>query len=81
VATKSDTAIVIVSRDQFRNGHSGHVPYGTILADDDDEMLSADSDVFESFFEGAVPAVDWRGLDTEVAEVSKKKPGRPKKNS
>jgi hypothetical protein len=73
--------IVIVSRDQFRNGHSGHVPYGTILADDD-EMLPADSDTFESFFEGAVPAVDWRGLDSEPAPVKPKaQRGRPKKGS
>lgn len=68
--------IVIVSRDQFRNGHSGHVPYGTILADDDD-LQAADSDVFESFFEGAVPAVDWRGIDQEA--VVPRKLGRPKK--
>lgn len=78
MATRGYTDIVIVSRDQFRNGHSGHVPYGTILADDDDEMLSADSDVFESFFEGAVPAVDWRGIDSEP-QVTQPKRGRPKK--
>jgi len=56
--------IVIVSRDQFRNGHApeGHVPYGTILVDDD-EMVAADTDTIESMFEGAVPSVDWRGVD------------------
>lgn len=66
--------IVIVSRDQFRNGHApdGHVPYGVIL-DDDEDMVAAESDSFESMFEGAVPSVDWRGVD------SRNKGGRPRK--
>ena len=66
--------IVIVSKDQFVNGHapSGHVPYGTILVDDDD-MVAADSDTFESMFEGAVPATNWR------EGAPKNKGGRPRK--
>ena len=80
--------VVIVSRDQFRNGVAGHVPYGTILLVDDDDVLeSSDQDTFESMFEGAVPAVDWRGVD-QVAEpvesfsekkTTPKKRGRPPK--
>jgi hypothetical protein len=68
--------IVIVSRDTFRNGVAEHVPYGTILSDDDD-MLAADTDTFESMFEGAVPAVDWRGIDSEQPV----KRGRPRKGA
>jgi hypothetical protein len=73
----SDTDIVIVSRDQFRNGVSGHVPYGSILSDDDDQTV-ADGDTFESMFVGAVPAVDWRGIDAESVEPKAHR-GRPKK--
>lgn len=67
--------IVIVSRDTFRNGHAEHVPYGTIL-DDDDDMVEADQDSFESMFEGAVPAVDWRGIDSVTPAPPRR--GRPK---
>lgn len=65
--------IVIVSRDTFRNGHGDHVPYGTILIDEDD-LMSADTDSFESLQDGAVPAVDWRGIDS----TPPKRRGRPK---
>jgi hypothetical protein len=74
--------VVIVSRDTFRNGYApeGHVPYGTIL---DDEMTEADTHTFESMHVGAVPAVDWRGVDqvdTAIGEfVGKRGPGRPRK--
>lgn len=67
--------IVIVSKDQFVNGHApdGHVPYGTIL--DDDDLVVADSDTFESMFEGAVPSVDWRGVDSSPRR------GRPRRGA
>lgn len=76
--------IVIVSKDQFVNGHApdGHVPYGSILVDDED-MVESDSQSFESMYEGAVLAVDWRGVDqvdTEIGPI-KRKPGRPRKAS
>jgi hypothetical protein len=56
--------VVIVSRDTFRNGYApeGHVPYGSIL-DDSDDMVAADTDTIESMYQGAVPSVDWRGVD------------------
>lgn len=65
--------VVIVSKDQFRNGYApeGHVPYGTIL--DDGETEAVDGDSFESMFAGAVPATDWRGIDNVVVKKSGRK--------
>lgn len=75
--------IVIVSRDTFRNGwnENGHVPYGSIL---DDETVESDMQTIEGLHAGAVPAVDWRGIDEpEILEKSsiKRGPGRPRKDS
>jgi hypothetical protein len=69
--------IVIVSRDQFMNGHApeGHVPYGTIL-DDESGMIEAETETFESMFPGAVLSVDWRGVDQVDATPRR---GRPRK--
>ena len=66
--------VVIVSRDQFRNGHApnGHVPYGTIL-DDDDDMELADDVTFESMHDGAILAVDWRGVDSPAPKRTPRK--------
>ena len=69
--------IVIVSASTFRNGYApaGHVPYGSIL-DDSDEVAESDGRTLESFYDGAVPAVDWRGIDDEPTPVKR---GRPRK--
>lgn len=77
--------IEIVSASYYRNGHmeadSNRVPYGTYF--EDDVYQVGDRHNIEELFEGAVPAVDWRGLDTvaedPVKEPVKRKPGRPKK--
>lgn len=68
--------VVIVSRDTFRNGHAEHVPYGTILVDDDD-MVESEQHSFESLQDGVVPAVDWRGIDQVDRPVAARR-GRPK---
>lgn len=75
--------IVIVSKEQFHNGNNDRVPYGTVL---DDSAYLADNDTIEGVMEGAVPAVDWRGIDqvdtmpgpSPKDEPVKRKPGRPK---
>lgn len=73
--------VVIVSKDQFVNGHApdGHVPYGSILEDDDD-MVEAEPQSFESMYESAVLAVDWRGVDQVDTEIGPKKRGRKAKD-
>lgn len=72
--------IVIVSRDEFRNGVNPNiVRYGAIL--DDDAQGVSDSQTFEGLMPDAVLAVDWRGIDqvdTTPGPV-KRKPGRPRK--
>ena len=62
--------IKIVSKDEFQQVNNSHVPYGTILDDDAEHASEAQS--MEGLFAGAVPAVDWRGVDAP------RKPGRPK---
>ena len=81
--------VEIVSADWFRNGHaeadSGRVPYGTIFHDDDTEQRDEQHGI-EGLRDGAVPAVDWRGVDSDQSVKSvkqdpvKRKPGRPRKN-
>ena len=76
--------VVIVSKDQFQNDFGDRVPYGTIL---DDSADLSDNETIEGMFEGAVPAVDWRGVDQvdtvpgPKPPVVKRKPGRPRKDA
>jgi hypothetical protein len=73
--------IVIVSASTFKNGYapSGHVPYGSIL-DDEDGMAESDGRTIEAFYDGSVPAVDWRGIGEDVP-VTPAKRGRPRKET
>lgn len=74
--------VVIVTRDTFRNGYAGHVPYGAVLDDDDENgAVPAGLHSFESMFEGAVPAVDWRGVDQVDSVPGPKRRGRPRKTT
>jgi hypothetical protein len=72
--------VQIVSADAWRNGwrDEGHVPYGTVFADETD---FSENQTMEGIREGAVPAVDWRGVDQvdTVPGPAKRKPGRPRK--
>ncbi len=68
--------IEVVSADVFRNGYApeGHVPYGTVFVDDDDdqEIVPSEAGSFESMFEGAVASRSVPG---------KRGPGRPRKDA
>ena len=72
--------VVIVSRDEFRNAgaNPNTVRYGAILDDDQDVT---DPQYWEGMQDGAVAAVDWRGIDQVDTPIGppKRKPGRPKK--
>ena len=69
--------IVIVSRDEFRNGVNPNVVrYGAIL--DDDAQQVSEAQTVEGVQPGAVLAVDWRGIDQVDTELGPKKRGRPK---
>ena len=68
--------VVIVSRDEFRNGVNPNVVrYGAIL---DDDTEASEDHSFEGLMDGAVAAVDWRGIDQVDTPVGPKR-GRPKK--
>ena len=71
--------IEIVTADSFRNGwrSEGVVPYGTVFVD---ETNDSEDHSFEGIQDGAVLAVDWRGVDQVDTEIgsAKRKPGRPK---
>lgn len=70
--------IKIVSKDEFHNGYTDRVPYGAIL--DDDAQKVSEAQTIEGVMVGAVPAVDWRGIDQvdTVIGPAKRGPGRPK---
>ena len=78
--------VVIVSKSTFNHTYvdAGHVPYGSILEDDEDTVVS-DFQTIEGMFDGAVPATDWRGIDVatpaveSVKSVDPVKRGRPRK--
>lgn len=71
--------IQIVSASAFENEWQadGVVPYGTVF---EDEADLADFDTFEGIQDGAVAAVDWRGIDQidSAPGPVKRGPGRPK---
>lgn len=78
--------VEVVSQWAYHNQDAGRVPYGTIFLDDD-TVQGADEGgrSFESLMD-VVPAVDWRGVDSEPGPaiepklvVEKRGPGRPKK--
>ena len=58
--------IVPVSKDAMHTPYEGRVRYGAIFADED--VVSDEGQAFEASVEGAVPAVDWRGLDNGKGE-------------
>lgn len=71
--------IEIVSQEVWNNQDSTRVPYGSIPLGDAEDYLQADSDSFESFAEGVVPAMSW---DNQKGSTPKKRgPGRPKKTN
>ena len=90
----SDIEIVpqLEARGQYE--YQDRVPYGTVSISDDQELteIRGSRDGFEQFYEGAVRAVDWRGVDdssggfdlvadesdVEVVPAPKRAPGRPK---
>lgn len=65
--------IVIVSQDEFRNPEAArHVKYGTPQAGLVEGAVDVQPVTMEGIQDGAVQAVDWRGID------SRNRGGRPR---